>query len=220
MNEAVFQNVDRYLSETFSLEDDILKKTEESIVAHGMPEHSVSPNQGQFLYMLAKMCNAKTIVEVGTLGGYSTIWLGRALEGQGKVISIEIEKDFAEVAKRNIDNAGLSGNVEIKAGNALEVLEDMDLDGEPVDLFFMDADKPNYIAYFNWALKHARKGTLIIADNVIREGKILNENSSDEKVIGVRAYNQMLAENNKVTSSILQQVGIKEYDGIAISMVK
>ena len=220
MTENIFGKVDNYLSQIFSLEDEVLKETESSIVENGMPEHSVSPNQGQFLYLLAKMCNAKNIIEIGTLGGYSTIWLGRAIDGIGKVISIEIEKDFAEVAKRNIEKAGLTNSVEIKTGNAIELLDQIDLKGQPVDLFFMDADKPNYVAYFDWALRNARKGSLIIADNVIRDGKVLDENSTDEKVVGVRAYNQMLAKNNKVTTSILQQVGIKDYDGIAISLVK
>ena len=220
MIESIYGKVDNYLSGLFSLEDEILNETELSIVQNGMPEHSVSPNQGQFLYLLAKMCHAKNIIEIGTLGGYSTIWLGRALEGIGKVISIEIENGFAEVAKKNIEKAGLSENVEIKVGNALQLLEQINLNGEPVDLFFMDADKPNYIAYFDWALKNARKGSLIIADNVIRNGKVLDKTSSDDKVIGVRAYTEMLAKNDKVVSSVLQQVGIKEYDGIAISLVK
>lgn len=220
MTETIFEKVDHYLSEIFSLEDDILKDTESSIIENGMPEHSVSSNQGQFLYLLAKMCHAKNIIEIGTLGGYSSIWLGRAINGQGKVISIEIDKDFAEVAKRNIEKAGLTNTVEVKTGRALDVLNQIDLKGKPVDLFFMDADKPNYVAYFDWALKNARKGSLIIADNVIREGKVLDQNSTDEKVVGVRAYNQMLAKNNKVVSSVLQQVGIKDYDGIAISLVK
>ena len=219
MTNEIFTKVDTYLSELFSLEDGILKETEASIAQNGMPEHSVSANQGQFLYLLAKMCNAKNIIEVGTLGGYSTIWFGRAINGQGKVTSIEIEKDFAEIAKRNIEKAGLTNSVEIKIGNAIEILNQIDLQGKPVDLFFMDADKPNYVAYFNWALKNSRKGSLIIADNVIRDGKVLDENSSDEKVIGVRTYNQMLAKNDKVVTSILQQVGIKAFDGIAISLV-
>ena len=220
MKETIFGKVDNYLSEIFSLEDRILKETESSIVENGMPEHSVSSNQGQFLYLLAKMCNAKNIIEIGTLGGYSTIWLGRAINGLGKVISIEIEKDFAEVAKRNIEKAGLTNCVEIKTGNALDLLNQIDLKGKPIDMFFMDADKSNYVTYFDWALKNARKGSLIIADNVIRNGKVLNKNSTDEKVVGVRAYNQMLAKNDKVVSSVLQQVGIKDYDGIAISLVK
>jgi len=221
MKETIFGKVDNYLTDLFSLEDGILKTTEESIRKNGMPEHSVSANQGQFLFLLAKMCDAKRIIEVGTLGGYSTIWLGRALNGIGKLTSIEIDSDVANVARENIQNAGLENTVEIITGDALKTLNELSNHGEgTVDLFFMDADKPNYVAYFKWALKHSRKGSLIVADNVIRNGKVLDENSNDEKVIGVRNYNEMLSKNNQVTSSILQQVGIKDYDGMAISIVK
>lgn len=221
MGEDIFGKVDDYLTDLFALEDAVLKTTEESIRANGMPEHSVSANQGQFLFLLAKMCNAQRIIEVGTLGGYSTIWLGRALNETGKLTSIEIDANFADVARKNIKNAGLEKTVEIITGDALEILNELSINGnETVDLFFMDADKPNYVAYFEWAIKHSRKGSLIVADNVIRDGKVLEENSKDEKVIGVRNYTKMLSENNLVTSSILQQVGKKDYDGIAISMVK
>ncbi len=221
MKEKIFEKVDNYLVELFSLEDDILIKTEESIRENGMPEHSVSANQGQFLFLLAKMCNAKRIIEIGTLGGYSTIWLGRALDGVGKLTSIEIDPNCANVARKNIKNAGLESTVEVITGDALKTLDELSNNGsETVDLFFMDADKPNYVAYFEWALKHARKGSLIVADNVIRDGKVLDESSKDEKVIGVRNYIEMLSKNDKVTSSILQQVGVKDYDGLAISLVK
>lgn len=220
MRENIFGQVDHYLTDLFSLEDDILKKTEESIRKNGMPEHSVSANQGQFLFLLAKMCNAQRIIEVGTLGGYSTIWLGRALNGQGRLTSIEIDPNFADVARKNIQNAGLENTVDIITGDALETLDALSNNGnEVVDLFFMDADKPNYVSYFEWAVKHSRKGSLIIADNVIRDGKVLDADSKDEKVIGVRNYNKMLSENELVTSSILQQVGIKDYDGMAISVI-
>lgn len=220
MQENIFRKVDNYLTDLFSLEDEVLKTTEESIRENGMPEHSISPNQGQFLLLLAKMCNAKRIIEVGTLGGYSTIWLGRALNRMGKLTSIEIDPNFANVARKNIQNAGLESTVDIITGDALAILKDLSNSGiETVDLFFMDADKPNYIAYFEWALQHSRKGSIIVADNVIREGKVLDPDSIDEKVIGVRNYNKMLSENNRVTSSILQQVGIKDYDGMAISIV-
>ncbi len=221
MKENIFEKVDYFLTDLFSLEDDILIKTEESIRENGMPEHSVSANQGQFLFLLAKMCNAKRIIEVGTLGGYSTIWLGRALDGSGKLTSIEIDPNFAAVARKNIQSAGLEGTVEIITGDALKTLNELsNTESETVDLFFMDADKPNYVAYFEWALKHSRKGSLIVADNVIRDGKVLDENSKDEKVIGVRNYIEMLSKNDQVISSILQQVGVKDYDGIAISIVK
>ncbi len=221
MKENIFERVDNYLADLFSLEDDILITTTKSIQENGMPEHSVSANQGQFLFLLAKMCSAKRIIEVGTLGGYSTIWLGRALDGAGKLTSIEIDSNFANVARKNIQKAGLESTVEIITGDALKTLNELsNNEMETVDLFFMDADKPNYVAYFEWALKHSRKGSLIVADNVIRDGKVLDENSKDEKVIGVRNYIEMLSKNDQVTSSILQQVGIKDYDGMAISIVK
>ncbi len=221
MKKNIFEKVDYFLTDLFLLEDDILIKTEESIRENGMPEHSVSANQGQFLFLLAKLCNAKRIIEVGTLGGYSTIWLGRALNGMGKLTSIEIDPNFANVARKNIKKAGLEGTVEIITGDALKTLNELSENGsETVDLFFMDADKPNYVAYFEWALKHSRKGSLIVADNVIRDGKVLDENSKDEKVIGVRNYLEMLSKNDHVISSVLQQVGVKDYDGVAISVVK
>ncbi len=221
MKENIFAKVDHYLTDLFSLEDDILISTTKSIRENGMPEHSVSANQGQFLFLLAKMCNAKRIIEVGTLGGYSTIWLARALNETGKLTSIEIDPNCANVARKNIKNAELESTVEIITGDALKTLNELgNNENETVDLFFMDADKPNYVAYFDWALKHSRKGSLIVADNVIRDGKVIDENSQDEKVIGVRNYIEMLSKNNQVTSSVLQQVGVKDYDGIAISVVK
>lgn len=220
MDAAVFSQVDDYLVDLFSLQDDVLLRTERSIVEHGMPEHSVSANQGQFLFMLARLCQAQRIVEIGTLGGYSTIWLGRALREQGRLTTIEIEPSFAAVAKENIANAALLDKINVKVGDALTVLAELEEDPTPVDLLFMDADKPNYVAYFNWALKMSRKGTIIVADNVIRGGKVLDASSKDEKVMGVRAYNKMLSENTQVVTSILPNVGKKEYDGMAISVVK
>lgn len=220
MDAAVFSQVDDYLVDLFSLQDDVLLRTERSIVEHGMPEHSVSTNQGQFLFMLARLCQAQRIVEIGTLGGYSTIWLGRALREQGRLTTIEIEPSFAAVAKENIANAALLDKINVKVGDALTVLAELEEDPTPVDLLFMDADKPNYVAYFNWALKMSRKGTIIVADNVIRGGKVLDASSKDEKVMGVRAYNKMLSENTQVVTSVLPNVGKKEYDGMAISVVK
>lgn len=220
MDAAVFSQVDDYLVDLFSLQDDVLLRTERSIVEHGMPEHSVSANQGQFLFMLARLCQAQRIVEIGTLGGYSTIWLGRALREQGRLTTIEIEPSFAAVAQENIANAALLDKINVKVGDALTVLAELEEDPTPVDLLFMDADKPNYVAYFNWALKMSRKGTIIVADNVIRGGKVLDASSKDEKVMGVRAYNKMLSENTQVVTSVLPNVGKKEYDGMAISVVK
>lgn len=221
MNPALFTQVDQYFNQLFSLEDEVLIETRTSIVEHGMPEHSVSPNQGQLLFFLAKLCNAKLVIEIGSLAGYSTIWLGRALPEGGKLISIEIDPHYAEVARRNIAKADLSEKVEIITGDALAVLSQIEqVASTPVDLLFMDADKPNYTNYFAWGLRMARTGSLIIADNVIREGKIIDPNNTEEKVIGVRQYCEMLASDTQVTSVILPTVGEKEYDGMALAMVK
>jgi predicted O-methyltransferase YrrM len=220
MDESIFSKVDDYLIDLFSLEDDVLKKTRQSIVENGMPEISVSANQGQFLYLMAKLCNAKQILEIGALGGYSTIWLARALDETGKLITIEFEPEHAKVAKDNIARAGLSNKVEILVGDALKILPQLENNKTTYDMIFIDAEKTQYVAYFNCALKMSRSGTVILADNVIREGQILEENSSDEMVIGARRYNEMLSKNDKVITSIIQQVGQKDYDGIAISIVK
>ena len=220
MDETIFSKVDDYLIDLFSLEDDVLKKARESIKENEMPEISVSANQGQFLYMMAKLCNAKQILEIGALGGYSTIWLARALDGNGKLTSIELELKHAEVAKENIARAGLSDKVEILVGDALKILPELVKDKMLTDLIFIDAEKTQYVSYFNYAVKLAKKGTVIIADNVIREGQILEENSSDEMVNGAKKYNEMLSKSDKVITSIVQQVGKKAYDGMAISIVK
>ncbi|MEJ2504802.1 MAG: O-methyltransferase [Ignavibacteriaceae bacterium] len=220
MDETIFSKVDDYLIDLFSLDDDVLKKARESIKENEMPEISVSANQGQFLYMMAKLCNAKQILEIGALGGYSTIWLARALDGNGKLTSIELELKHAEVAKENITRAGLSDKVEILVGDALKILPELVKDKMLTDLIFIDAEKTQYVSYFNYAVKLAKKGTVIIADNVIREGQILEENSSDEMVNGAKKYNEMLSKSDKVITSIVQQVGKKAYDGMAISIVK
>ena len=220
MDETIFSKVDDYLIDLFSLDDDVLKRARESIKENEMPEISVSANQGRFLYMMAKLCNAKQILEIGALGGYSTIWLARALDGNGKLTSIELELKHAEVAKENIARAGLSDKVEILVGDALKILPELVKDKMLTDLIFIDAEKTQYVSYFNYAVKLAKKGTVIIADNVIREGQILEENSSDEMVNGAKKYNEMLSKSDKVITSIVQQVGKKAYDGMAISIVK
>lgn len=220
MNDPRFEKVEHHLSELFRLEDEALKQTEVSIREAGMPEHSISPLQGQLLFQLASMTEARTIIEVGSLAGYSTIWLGRALPSGGRLVSIEREADYAELARINIEKAGLSDQVEIRSGSAMEVLKALDLGSRKVDLFFMDADKPNYVNYLDWALEHSRKGSVIAADNVIREGNILEQHSKDEKVMGVKNYLEKLSTHPRLLTSIIPWVGIKSYDGMAVSMVK
>ena len=201
-------------------EDESLKQTIKSIKEGGIPQISVSANQGKFLQIMALLCRANRILELGTLGGYSTIWMARALPENGILISLELDKHHAEVAQKNIDKAGLTNKVEIKIGKASDTLEAMIADKEkPFDMIFIDADKPPYTEYFGYALSLARPGTLIICDNVIREGKILEESSSDQNVNGARRFNKMLSENKKVTATIIATVGAKDYDGMAIAVV-
>ncbi|MEM8831780.1 MAG: O-methyltransferase [Cyanobacteria bacterium P01_G01_bin.19] len=220
MNPKLFTDVDRYIADFLAPQDDALLSTIESLDKAGMPQHSVSPNQGKLLYTLALLCNARNILEIGTLGGYSTIWLARALPDHGRLISLEYNSLHAEVARQNITRAGLKSKVEIRVGKAIELLPQIESESTtPFDLIFIDADKPPYTEYFQWAVKLARPGALIIADNVIREGKILDTNSEDEKVIGVQRFNEMLATNPDVTATILQTIGIKGYDGMAIAVV-
>lgn len=220
MDAEIFSKVDKYISDLLAPEDKVLTDTIKSLHDEGLPQHSVSANQGKFLQVMMIVCNAKKVLELGTLGGYSTIWLARALPDNGKVITIEIDKHHGAVAKKNIENAGLSKKVDLRVGKALDILPDIIAEGgEPFDMIFIDADKPPYTKYLEYALQMSRPGTLIIFDNVIREGKVLDNNSMDEKVQGVQRLNNMLSENKKVTATILQTVGVKEYDGVAIAVV-
>jgi predicted O-methyltransferase YrrM len=220
MNEKLFEQVDQYIGNLLGHEDDALKTAIKAIDAAGIPQISVTANQGKFLQVLAKLVNAKKILEVGTLGGYSTIWMARALPANGKLITLEIDRAHADVALQNFKNAGVDDKIELRLGPALETLPALlQENAGPFDMIFIDADKPPYPEYFDWALKLSRPGTLIIADNVIREGKVLDENHPDDKVQGVHRLNKILSGNEKVTATILQTVGAKEHDGMAIAVV-
>lgn len=217
---TLFEQVDHYISDLLAPEDATLTNTIQSLAANGIPDMSVSPNQGKLLQVFAAACQATKILELGTLGGYSTIWLARALPAGGKLISLECDEHYAAVAQQNIDSAGLSDKVEIRTGKALDLLPAMVEHNEgPFDLFFIDADKPPYTAYFQYALKLSRPGSIIICDNVIRNGKVLDQNSSDEKVQGVQRLNSFLRDCKEVTATILQTVGVKEHDGMVIAVV-
>ena len=220
MNTDIFEKVDKYISNLLAREDKALKDTTKSLDIEGLPHISVSPNQGKFLQVMAIACNATKILELGTLGGYSTIWLARMLPENGKIITIEFDKHHANVAKKNIDNAGLTKKVDVRVGKASDILPKMIANNEgPFDMIFIDADKPPYAEYFEYAVSLSRPGTLIICDNVIREGKVLDKNSTDDKVQGVQRLNKMLSTNKKVTATILSNVGVKEFDGMAIAVV-
>jgi len=220
MDKEIFEQVDKYISGLVGGEDDVLLATDKSIEEANLPPISVSPNQGKFLQVLAKSCNAKKILEIGTLAGYSTIWMARALPQGGRLISLEFDPHHAQVARANIQRAGLQDVVDIRVGKAIDIMPQLVENGEgPFDMIFIDADKPPYTEYFQWALKLSRPGTLIVADNVIREGKVLDPDSTDEMVTGVRRFNDFLANSDTVTATIIQTVGSKMHDGMALAVV-
>lgn len=220
MNKEIFDSVEHYISDLFGDHDSELAATEQSIKDADIPQISISANQGKFLHLLARMSSAKKILEIGTLGGYSTIWLARALPSNGKLISLELDPKHAAVAQKNVTHAGLESIVQIRIGKALDSLQKLvEEKAGPFDMIFIDADKPPYTEYFEWSLKLSRPGTLIIADNVIREGKVLEKNSTDEMVSGVKRFNEALAATPFVTATIIQTVGSKEHDGMAIAIV-
>lgn len=220
MNNEIFESVDHYISNLLGHEDDALIAATRSLKEAGMPAISISPNQGKFLQVLALLCKAKNILELGTLAGYSTIWMARALPKDGKLITLEFDPKHAAVAQKNIERAGVAAQVQIKTGKALDILPQLHAEGAgPFDMIFIDADKPPYAEYFEWALKLSRPGTLIVVDNVIRDGKVLDEKSTDAAVNGAQRFNKVLGASSAVTATILQMVGVKEYDGMAIAVV-
>ncbi len=220
MTSSIFAQVDQYIAGLLAPEDDALQQAEQAMLDGGLPSIQVSPNQGKFLQLLALMVNARRILEIGTLGGYSTIWMARALPAEGHLLSLELEPDYAAVARQSLDRAGLTDKVTVRVGPAMDTLASLVAEGvEPFDFIFIDADKPPYAEYFEWAVRLSRPGTLIVADNVIREGAILDPNHADDRVQGVRRLNQLLAERTDVTATILQLVGVKDHDGMALAVV-
>lgn len=221
MDKQLFGQVDQYISELLIPHDPILEDTIKSIERAGLPAISVSANQGRLLQILVLLCKANRILELGTLGGYSTICMARALPEEGRLISLEVDPRCAEVAQTNINKAGQGSKVEIRIGKAIEILPDILAAHEgPFDLIFIDADKPPYAEYFEYAVKLSRPGTLIICDNVIREGKVLDPQCEDELVQGVQRFNKALAKDQRVAATIFQTIGAKEHDGIALAVVK
>jgi predicted O-methyltransferase YrrM len=212
--------VDSYIADLFLAPDPALEAALASSAAAGLPTINVSPTQGKLLHVLARVQGARRILEIGTLGGYSTIWLARALPADGRLITLEIDPRHAEVARANISRAGLAGVVEIRLGPALDTLPKLVSEGRgPFDLIFIDADKPGYADYLKWSLKLARRGTLIIGDNVVRKGAVADPGSKDENVQGIRKFNEVLAAEKRVTTTVIQTVGSKGYDGLALILV-
>jgi predicted O-methyltransferase YrrM len=220
MAEDQWTEVDQYFSARLLPSDPILEAALEASVRAGLPAISVSPNQGKLLQMLAQIVGARSILEIGTLGGYSTIWLARGLRPGGHLITLEVDAKHADVAQLNVSRAGLQHVVEVLIGNALETLPQLSAERRgPFDLVFIDADKQNIPAYFEWALKLSRSGTLIIVDNVVRSGAVIDAESSDPSVQGVRRFVELLGAQTGASGTAIQTVGIKGYDGFAIVLV-
>ncbi|MEL6150508.1 MAG: O-methyltransferase [Chloroflexota bacterium] len=221
MSESQWTAVDTYFHERLIGDDPVMDTALRNSEAAELPEIQVAPNQGKMLMLLAQIQGAKTILEIGTLGGYSTIWLGRALPDDGHLITLEYEPKHADVARQNMEQAGLADKVDVRVGLAVDRLAQIAEDGHaPFDMIFMDADKVNYPNYLTWALKLSRPGTLIVADNVVRGGEVVNAETDDENVMGVRRFTEMLAKEPRVDVTAIQTVGSKGYDGFALIRVK
>ncbi|MBV9428720.1 MAG: O-methyltransferase [Bradyrhizobiaceae bacterium] len=220
MTPARWEAVDRFLADLLVQSDHALDAALDANAAAGLPPIDVSPTQGKLLMLLAQIQQARTILEIGTLGGYSTIWLARALPAGGHLISLEADPRHAQVARANVARAGLAGSVAIRVGRALDTLPQIAAEGRgPFDLFFIDADKPSNPDYFAWALRLSRPGSLIIADNIVREGAVAEAANNDPSTRGVRRFLELMAAEPRVTATAIQTVGSKGYDGFAIARV-
>ena len=220
MNPETWIAVDRYLTDLFAPSDAALDAALQASVAAGLPPINVTPNQGKLLQLLAQTNGARNILEIGTLGGYSTIWLARALPPDGRLVTLEFEPKYADVARANLGRAGLDNAVELRLGRALDTLPQLAAERRgPFDFIFIDADKPGYPDYFTWALKLSRRGTLIVADNVVRKGAVIDTDSNDPLVQGVRRFHELLATEKRVNAVVVQTVGSKGHDGFAIALV-
>lgn len=220
MTQARWSAVDDYAAGLFAPHDPTLETALSTSADAGLPAIQVSPPQGKMLYLLARSIRAKTILEFGTLGAYSTIWLGRALTKGGRLVTLEADPDYAEVARENIALANLGDLVDLRVGPALDLLPGLDAEGVgPFDFTFIDADKENSPSYFTWALDHSRPGSLIVADNVVRAGALADPESEDQKVQAQRRLHEMVAAESRVSATTIQTVGGKGYDGFMIALV-
>ena len=221
MSKDLFERIDDYIDRLFVPPDAQLEAALARAAKAGLPPIQISAGQGKFLNMLAKICGARRILELGTLGGYSTIWMARALPEDGSLVSLEYSAEHAKVARENIAAAGLSRKVEVIVGAALDTLPALAARGvAPFDFVFIDADKGNYPAYLEWAIKLTQPGSLILADNVIRQGAVLDAAGGDDMAKGAAKFNTRLASDQRLEAIILQQVGTKGHDGLAIARVK
>jgi predicted O-methyltransferase YrrM len=220
MSEELWADVDRYLIDRLVPSDPALETALRSSADADLPDIQVSANQGKLLHLLARLQGARSILEIGTLGGYSTIWLARALPAGGRLVTLEADPKHAAVANANIARAGLAGVVELRLGPALETLPQLAAEGRgPFDLTFIDADKPSTPEYFAWALKLSRRGSLIVVDNVVRKGAVADDANDDPAVQGMRRCIEMIAAEPRVSATAIQTVGGKGYDGLAFALV-
>ncbi|RAR41373.1 O-methyltransferase [Paenibacillus sp. MDMC362] len=217
---AIWDKVDDYVTEHLIPYDEVLERVLAANREAGLPEIDVSRTQGKLLNLIVQIKGAKRILEIGTLGGYSTIWMARAIGDGGRLISLELDPHHAEVATSNIALAGLEDRVEIRIGDAVLLLEELAKEKvEPFDLIFIDADKPNNPNYLKWALQFSRPGTVMISDNVIRNGEVIDHHSTDPRVHGIRTFMDMLSAQSAISGTAIQTVGSKGYDGFYIGVV-
>ncbi len=220
MSQATWTAVEEYVKDCVIVPDDALERSLAKSAEAGLPEIQVPPGLGKMLQLLARSMGAKRILEVGTLGGYSAIWMARGLVSGGKLITLERDAHHAQVARDNIAHAGLSGCVELIEGPALESLDKIAAQNPPsFDLVFIDADKPSNPDYFNWALKLTRAGSIIIVDNVVRDGEVIDPENKDESVQGVRKLNELIEAEPRVSATTIQTVSSKGYDGFTMALV-
>jgi predicted O-methyltransferase YrrM len=224
MTQELWTAVDRYICDHLLPDDPVLDAALRASDAAGLPPIAITPNQGRLLALFVRIHGARRILELGTLGGYSTIWLARALPPGGSLVTLEANPDYAEVARQNIAGAGLAEVVQLRVGPALETLPELAATEEPFGLIFIDADKQNYPGYLEWSLKLSRPGTLIVADNIVRGGAILDADTDDPRlgdgvVQGVRRFYEFLAAEPRLNATAIQTVGAKGHDGFALALV-
>jgi predicted O-methyltransferase YrrM len=220
MTKDLWSAVDRYICDLLVPSDSVLDEVLEESIAAGLPPIAVTPNLGKLLYLIARIQGAKNILEIGTLAGYSTIWLARALAPGGRLITLEADAKHAELARANLIRAGLADVVELRVGSALETLPQLAAEGRgPFDFMFVDANKRDNPAYFEWSMKLSRRGSILVFDNVVRDGAVIDPSSPNPDVQGIRRFNELVAADPRVSATAIQTVGSKGYDGFAIALV-
>jgi predicted O-methyltransferase YrrM len=220
MDQETWTAVDRYFNEAAVGTDTALDAAAAAAEAAQLPPVSVTPAYGKLLHLIARAQGAKRILEIGTLAGYSTIWLARAVPSDGHVITLEFNPKHADIARANLARAGLADRVDIRVGPAIDSLSQLAGEyGQRFDFVFIDADRPNVGAYFDWAVKLARRGSVIVADNVVRKGRVLDTSNSDAEIVGVRRFVEQLASDSRVSATMMQMVSSKGHDGFALALV-